>query len=97
MLVSAIARPERFAQLVRTLGAKVCGHLRFRDHRWLTNRDIDRARKAAARRGAVLVTTEKDAVRWPEGEDGDVWVLPVRMSLLCGETRLDEALRKAVA
>ena len=96
-LVSAIARPVRFERLVARLGVPVCGHLRFRDHRWLSARDVARARRAANRVGAAIVTTEKDAVRWPEGEAEDIWVLPIRLAIRSGEALLDAALKRVVA
>jgi tetraacyldisaccharide 4'-kinase len=62
--VAAIAQPERFFSDVATAGWHLVGTLGFRDHHYFTQSDIKRidktARTAAA---AIVLTTEKDAVR----------------------------------
>ncbi|MBI4264506.1 MAG: tetraacyldisaccharide 4'-kinase [Acidobacteria bacterium] len=64
---AGIARPERFFSALREQGWDVVRELTFRDHRWFTARDVERIRRAAVESGADLViTTEKDAVRWRE-------------------------------
>jgi len=68
-LLSAIARPERFSADVLALGLEVVSHTRFRDHhRFLTSEVLDAARAAQAAGADALVTTAKDAVRFPEQE-----------------------------
>jgi len=49
---------------VRSLGYEVARELRFADHHWYTPRDIGSI-QAAARdaNAALIITTEKDAVR----------------------------------
>ena len=98
VLVSAIARPARFQVLVGSGGVEVRDRVRFRDHRWLTEADVEAAAVLARRRGADgLVTTEKDAVRWPATVPSDnVWVLPIRLEIIAGEARLDQALRRVL-
>ncbi len=62
--LAAIARPERFLSDLAAVGWQVVGTLVFRDHHRFTPRDIRRL--AAAAKGAaaaVVLTTEKDAVR----------------------------------
>ena len=96
VLVSAIARPERFARLVAEMGIEVTAHLRFRDHRWLTPGDINRAGHWVRQTGADgVATTEKDAVRWPQGTLRP-WVLPVRLDVIHGADRLDAAWTEAL-
>jgi tetraacyldisaccharide 4'-kinase len=63
-LVAGIARPERFFSDVATAGWHVAGTLTFRDHHPFTQRDVDRiAEQAKSVRTAIVLTTEKDAVR----------------------------------
>lgn len=97
LLVSAIARPDRFAHTVRHRGVQVLGHVRWRDHRWLTSRDLRWAARQARALGADgLVTTEKDAVRWPSDSPPiPTWVLPIRAEVVRGADRLDAALVRA--
>jgi len=63
-VLAGIARPERFLSDITAVGWQIVGTLIFRDHHQFTPRDIQRlaaAAKAAA--SAVVLTTEKDAVR----------------------------------
>jgi tetraacyldisaccharide 4'-kinase len=65
LLVSGLARPDRFEADVRAVGWNVVDHLVFPDHHAYDPRDIrtvaERQRASAAH---VVVTTEKDAVRF---------------------------------
>ncbi len=62
--VAGIARPERFFASLRAAGFDVAAALTFRDHHWFDARDIARVEDAARVAGAaVVVTTEKDAMR----------------------------------
>jgi tetraacyldisaccharide 4'-kinase len=77
LLLSAVARPERFEADARALCGDVVAALRFRDHHHWTDADlralwIDRVRGSGA---DAILTTAKDAVRLPArlGE------LPVRV------------------
>jgi len=75
---AGIARPGRFFDALRSLGYDVARELTFRDHHWYTPRDSETIQAAARETGAALVvTTEKDAVRC----DFDVAVLPMTVSI----------------
>jgi tetraacyldisaccharide 4'-kinase len=62
--VAGIARPDRFFADIEAAGWSVVGQMAFRDHHPFTQADVrkiaDAARAAAA---AIVLTTEKDAVR----------------------------------
>jgi tetraacyldisaccharide 4'-kinase len=61
---AAIARPERFFGDLAVAGWSVAGRLVFRDHHHFTAADLARIAAEARKAGAALVlTTEKDAVR----------------------------------
>ena len=64
LAVAAVARPARFAADLAAAGWQVVGVLPFRDHHPFTRADLDRmARRAAADRADLVLTTEKDRVR----------------------------------
>jgi tetraacyldisaccharide 4'-kinase len=75
---AGIARPERFFNALRSLGYEVVGELTFRDHHWYTPRDRETIQSAARdANGALLVTTEKDAMRC----DFEVATLPMTVTI----------------
>ncbi|HZE87932.1 MAG TPA: tetraacyldisaccharide 4'-kinase [Verrucomicrobiae bacterium] len=61
---AGIARPERFAATLRSLGAELAEFHPFGDHHAFRARDVARLSEAASRHGArFLLTTEKDLAR----------------------------------
>ncbi|MGO9063480.1 MAG: tetraacyldisaccharide 4'-kinase [Myxococcaceae bacterium] len=93
-----IARPSAFARTLHELGAEVTGARGFADHHRFTASELAGLQAAARASGALLVTTEKDAMRLPA--DFPVWVVRLGVSLLQGEDILsalleDEASAKA--
>src|SRR4029077_1341855 len=63
---AGIARPERFFSDLTSAGWNVVGTKSFRDHHRFTSGDISRVAAAAKKAGAAIVlTTEKDAMRVP--------------------------------
>jgi tetraacyldisaccharide 4'-kinase len=64
MLVSAIARAQRFKTTVENLGATVVKHQAYRDHYNISAGELQRDLRFAAQVGATAVlVTEKDAAR----------------------------------
>lgn len=63
VLLCGIARPAAFAATVQALGARVVEQHSYRDHHRFTEAEATAAAAAAQRRGAMLLTTEKDAAR----------------------------------
>lgn len=62
--VAGIARPDRFFTDLTAAGWRVAGTFEVRDHYRYDQRDVDRiAAQAKAVRAAIILTTEKDAVR----------------------------------
>jgi tetraacyldisaccharide 4'-kinase len=62
--VAAIAQPDRFFSDVSAAGWHLVGSMGFRDHHYFTQSDIKRIDKAArGAAAAIILTTEKDAVR----------------------------------
>lgn len=63
---SGIARNADFQRTLEDCGCSLCGFKEFPDHHWFNPREIEALFREARRRGAAcVITTEKDAVRWP--------------------------------
>ncbi len=95
-LLTGIARPAAVRALVASLGARVVGERRFRDHHAFSPRDLARAWRDARRAGAeAVVTTEKDSVRIAAAPDDPPLVtLVVDVEVTSGESLLDAALAR---
>lgn len=63
--VAGIARPERFFAALREGGIDLRREMRFPDHHWFGDGDVEAIERAARELSAAIVTTEKDAVRLP--------------------------------
>ncbi len=89
--VAAIARPESFLATLRELGAEPADPLCWPDHHRFTAADARRIREAAAAGDLSVITTEKDALRWPPDAPAPL-VLEVRIHLGAGEELLRRVL-----
>ena len=77
-----MTRPDRFFSDVTAGGWELVGSIAFRDHHQFTRRDIARiaaAAKSAA--AAIVLTTEKDAVRLETCDLGDVPIASVPLAV----------------
>ncbi len=86
--VSGIAFPESFEEKLTDLGSHVLFHRTFSDHYNFTQEDIDKFMNRSMRRDAeIIVTTEKDAVRFPmpSEPDVDVYFLRIEVDILSGQ------------
>lgn len=85
--VSGIAAPKGFEEELTRLGADVISHKCYADHHRYTQQElIDRINKSIQRNADMIVTTEKDAVRFPKIERRDIpiYYLRVEIELLSG-------------
>ncbi len=79
--VAGIARPERFAASLESLGAKVVERFFFPDHHPFSPVELEQVRQAASRHAAQVVTTEKDLERVPVAFEARALRLGVEVSV----------------
>lgn len=85
--LSGIAAPAGFERELEKLGAQLVHRVQFADHHRYTQQEIIEVINAAREKGAsAIVTTEKDAVRFPRLDRCDlpVYFLRVDIELLSG-------------
>lgn len=78
---AGIARPEKFFETLRSMGAELIGTHPFPDHHAYRPRLLRRLLTEARAADAMLVTTEKDAVRLPPEMRREVMTVQVRLEL----------------
>jgi len=77
---AGIARPGKFFATLEGMGARLVRRVPFGDHQPYAPAMLRRLQAEARRAGAMLVTTEKDAVRLPPAFRREVVALPVRLA-----------------
>jgi tetraacyldisaccharide 4'-kinase len=86
--VSAIAVPESFESALESFGAEIVYTRRFADHHRFTQQEIINTINWSIKHGAdAILTTEKDAVRFPFVDRRDIPVIYMRVEIemLSGE------------
>ena len=95
--LSGIASPKGFENSLRRLGAKVVWCERYADHHRYDSSEVLYALNRTADMGAdALVTTEKDAVRFPRFETVPVKCLYLRIAIeiLSGAESFDQVINR---
>ncbi len=95
--ISGIAVPENFERLVEKLGARVEIRRRFPDHHRFPRREIDKFMQRCVERDMeLIVTTEKDAVRFPRPQELDVpvYFLRIEVAILKNREAWDDMLER---
>lgn len=90
--MSGIARPESFEVLVENAGAHVEIRRRYPDHYWFDPEDMDAfVERCADRAMDMIVTTEKDAVRFlkPMETEVPIYFLRIRIEIIRGQKEWD--------
>lgn len=93
--MSGIARPESFEELVENLGAHVEIRRRYPDHYWFDQEDLENfVERCADRAMDLIVTTEKDAVRFlkPGEMDVPIYFLRIRIDIEQGQEYWDRMI-----
>ncbi|HEX8235922.1 MAG TPA: tetraacyldisaccharide 4'-kinase [Abditibacteriaceae bacterium] len=99
--VSALADNSAFAATLQKSGAQAQRHVARRDHHRWTKSEIKRVLTDAASSDAMVVTTEKDAVKWQPAWLHDeqavtVWSLRIKLKMLPDDEAFCEWLRGAL-
>ena len=90
--MSGIARPESFEGLVEGLGAHVEIRRRYPDHYWFDQKDLETfVERCADRAMDMIVTTDKDAVRFlkPGEMEVPIYFLRIQIDILQGQEKWD--------
>lgn len=95
--LSGIAQPESFEHGLRRLGGRVVYTKRFADHHRYTQQEILNAiNRSKKRQAQMLITTQKDAVRFPKLDRRDLPILFMRVEIqiLAGASGFRECVKK---
>ena len=95
--VSAIAVPESFEDGVRKLGADIEATCRFTDHHRFTEQEIISFINCCVESDVdMIITTEKDAVRFPRlaRMDVPIYFLRVEIGILSNEESFDHCIQR---
>ena len=95
--ISGIAVPESFEDGLRALGANVIYAKRYADHHRYTQQEIINMINRSLKRGAAaILTTEKDAVRFPKIDRRDIpiYYLRVEIRIISGAKDFNDAVAK---
>ncbi len=98
--LSSLGNPDSFERTLETLGAKIAGRARYRDHHVYTVEDLETSWQQAKEAGSeAIVTTEKDVVRFPPHFDPlaahseiPIFVLEIELALVAGEAVLADVV-----
>lgn len=75
---AGLARPEKFFETLRATGAELIDGAPFSDHHLYTESELNALSAHAKHHDAILITTEKDAVRLAPAWREKIAVLPVQ-------------------
>lgn len=95
--LSGIAQPESFEQSLVKLGAELVYSKRFADHHRFSQQEILNAINRSKKRQAdTIVTTQKDAVRFPKIDRRDlpIYFMRVEIKILSGADDFQDCVRK---
>ncbi len=95
--LSGIAVPQSFESFLRDYGAELVECVRYADHhRYATQEVIDVVNRAADMGCDAVITTEKDAVRFPKLSSTavPVFYLRIEIEILQGAENFHDAVRR---
>jgi len=94
---SGIAQPESFEKSLAGIGAEVVYSKRFADHHRFTQQEVINAiNRSKKRQAELIITTQKDAVRFPKIDRRDIQILFMRVEIkiLKGAKDFDDCVRQ---
>src|SRR5579863_10472192 len=95
--LSGIAQPESFEQSLAAMGGIVVYSKRFADHHRFTQQEILNAiNRGKKRQAELIITTQKDAVRFPKIDRRDlpIYFMRVEIKILSGADGFEDCVRK---
>jgi tetraacyldisaccharide 4'-kinase len=95
--LSGIAQPESFEQSLVKLGGELVYAKRFADHHRFTQQEIINAiNRSKKRQAEAIITTQKDAVRFPKIDRRDlpIYFMRVEIKILTGAADFQDCVRK---
>jgi tetraacyldisaccharide 4'-kinase len=95
--LSGIAQPESFEQSLAKLGADLVYSKRFADHHRFTQQEVLNAINRAKKRQAdFIITTQKDAVRFPKIDRRDlpIYFVRVEIKIISGASDFQDCVGK---
>jgi tetraacyldisaccharide 4'-kinase len=95
--LSGIAQPESFEESLPTLGGTVVYTKRFADHHRFTQQEIlNTINRGKKRQAEFIVTTQKDAVRFPKIDRRDlpIYFMRVEIKIMSGAKDFHDCVRK---
>jgi tetraacyldisaccharide 4'-kinase len=94
---SGIAQPESFEKSLTKLGADLVYSKRFADHHRFTQQEVLNAVNRSKKRQAdAIITTQKDAVRFPKIDRRDlpIYFMRVEIKLIAGAKDFEDCVRR---
>jgi len=95
--LSGIAQPESFEKSLVTIGGELVYSKRFADHHRFTQQEVLNAiNRGKKRQAAAIITTQKDAVRFPKLDRRDlpIYFMRVEIKILRGAEDFHDCVRK---
>ncbi|HEV2453027.1 MAG TPA: tetraacyldisaccharide 4'-kinase [Verrucomicrobiae bacterium] len=95
--LSGIAQPESFEQSLVSLGVELVYSKRFADHHRFTQQEVLNAiNRGKKRQAGIIITTQKDAVRFPKIDRRDllIYFMRVEIRIVSGANDFQDCVRK---
>jgi tetraacyldisaccharide 4'-kinase len=95
--LSGIAQPESFEQSLVKLGSELVYAKRFADHHRFTQQEIlNTINRGKKRQAQLILTTQKDAVRFPKIDRRDlpIYFMRVEIKIVAGANDFQDCVRK---
>jgi len=95
--LSGIAQPESFEQSLTSLGGELVYSKRFADHHRFTQQEIlNVINRSKKRQADTIITTQKDAVRFPKIDRRDlpIYFMRVEIKIISGANDFQDCVRK---